>query len=57
MIDWKNMSNMEIRQKMDSMKYEYESLKNKISDIITQMDNLDNEYNKANKEIENRSKK
>ena len=56
MIEWSKMSNMEIRNKMESMKFEYESLKNKINNLITQMDKLDDEYVKANKELEKRSK-
>ena len=57
MIDWKNMGNIEIRQKMESMSLEYESIKNKINSLINQMDNLDIEYDKAKREIERRSKK
>lgn len=57
MIDWSNMSNTEIRRKMESMTLEYESIKNKINDFISQMDMMDIEYDKAKKEIERRSKK
>lgn len=57
MIDWSNMSNTEIRRKMESMTLEYESIKNKINDFISKMDMMDIEYDKAKKEIERRSKK
>ena len=57
MNKWEKMSNSEIRQRMESMTYEYESLKNKINKIISEMDYLDKEYNNANNEIEKRLKK
>lgn len=57
MNKWEKMSNSEIRQKMESMTYEYESLKNKINKIISEMDYLDKEYNDAHNEIEKRLKK
>lgn len=57
MIDWKNMSNMEIKMKMESMNLEYESVKNKINNLIGQLDVLDVEYDKAKKEMERRTKK
>lgn len=56
-MNWNNMSNMEIRQKMESMTLEYESIKNKINKLINELDILDIEYDKAKKEIEKRSKK
>lgn len=57
MNKWEKMSNSEIRQRMESMTYEYESLKNKINKIISEMDYLDKEYNDAHNEIEKRLKK
>ena len=51
------MSNNEIRMKMNSMEMEYEAIKNKISDLVSKLDSLDIEYNKARKEIEKRAKK
>ena len=57
MIEWKNIGNMEIRQKMESMSLEYEAIKNKINNLINQMDELDVEYNKAKNELERRTKK
>lgn len=56
MNDWKNMSNAEIRMKTASMEKEYEAIKNKINNLITELDNLDIEYNKAVKELNKRSK-
>lgn len=57
MNEWSNMSNMEIRQKMESMILEYESIKNKINKLINNLDKLDIEYDNAKKEIERRGKK
>lgn len=51
------MSNTDIRMKMSSMEEEYESIKNKINILFDKLDSLDNEYNKAQKEIEKRNKK
>ena len=55
-IKWDTMSNTDIRVKMSSMEMEYENIKNKINQLITDLDNLDIEYNKAQKELEKRSK-
>lgn len=57
MNDWANMSNNDIRMKMSSMEMEYESIKNKINKLVSELDSLDIEYNKAKKEILKRSKK
>lgn len=57
MADWSNLSNNEIRMKMNSMSLEYENLKNKINKLMSEMDNLDIEYDQARKELEKRSKK
>jgi hypothetical protein len=56
MIDWKNMSNAEIRMKIASMEQEYDAIKMKINNLITELDNIDVEYNNANKELNKRSK-
>ena len=55
-INWDTKSNTDIRVKMSSMEMEYESIKNKINQLITDLDKLDIEYNKAQKELEKRSK-
>lgn len=55
-MKWDTMSNTDIRVKMSSMEMEYENIKNKINQLITDLDNLDIEYNKAQKELEKRSK-
>lgn len=54
--DWNSMSNIEIRMKMDSIKMEYESTKNKVNKLLDVLDELNDEYNKANKVLEIRSK-
>ena len=56
-MNWNNMSNMEIKQKMESMVLEYESIKNKINKLINNLDKLDIDYDNAKKEIERRGKK
>lgn len=38
------------------MKMEYESIKNKINNLVSELDKLDIEYNNANKELNKRSK-
>ena len=54
--EWCNMSNTEIRIKMQAMEMEYESIKNRINKLIDKLDELDIDYNKGKKEIEKRSK-
>lgn len=56
MTDWQNMTNTDIRMRLQSMEYEYEAVKNKINNLINQLDDLDVEYNKGKKELEKRSK-
>jgi uncharacterized protein YlxW (UPF0749 family) len=55
-IDWKNMSNVDIRNKMNSMTNEYEYIKNEINKLISKLDSLDSEYNNAKKELNRRAK-
>lgn len=50
------MGNTEIRMKLSSLEEEYTSIKNKINNLLTKLDNLDIEYIKGKKELENRSK-
>lgn len=54
---WNEMSNTEIRMKMENMKMEYDAIKNQINRLLDKLDNLDNEYIKGYKELEKRSKK
>lgn len=57
MEKWNEMSNTEIRMKMENMKMEYNVIKNQINKLLDKLDNLDNEYIKGYKELEKRSKK
>jgi hypothetical protein len=57
MIDWSNMSNADIRNKMTSMSNEYEAIKNEINNLIGKLDILDNEYINAQKELDKRTTK
>ena len=51
------MTNTEIRLKMKNMEIEYESIKNKINSLFNELEKLDIQYNKAQKELEKRIKK
>ena len=42
---------------LSSMEMEYEAIKNKINSYFTELDNLDREYIRGKKELEERSKK
>jgi predicted nucleic acid-binding Zn-ribbon protein len=55
-MEWAKMTNIDIRMRMASMEMEYESIKNQINNLISKLDNLDNEYNNGRKELEKRSK-
>lgn len=57
MGEWSNMSNTEIRMKMQTMEMEYESIKNKINNLMDELEKLDVAYNKGKKELERRIKK
>jgi hypothetical protein len=54
---WEKMSNAEIRMKMSSMEMVYESIKNKINNLVSELDKLDIDYDNAQKELNKRSKK
>lgn len=56
-IDWKNLGNTEIKLKMKTLEEEYTATKNKINNLLDNLDRLDNEYIRGKKELENRSKK
>ena len=56
-IDWKNMGNAEIKLKIKTLEEEYTATKNKINNLLDNLDRLDNEYIRGKKELENRSKK
>ena len=51
------MSNTEIRMKMASMKDEYDAIKNKINNLFSKLDALDEEYIKGRRELEKRAKR
>lgn len=55
-MNWDTMSNSEIHIKLKSMESEYENIKNKINELINQLDNLDYQYNKGKLELKKRSK-
>ena len=56
-MNWSEMSNTDIRLKISTMKDEYEAVKNKINKLLNRLDELDMEYLKAQKELEERAKK
>lgn len=55
-IEYKNMSNNDIKLKMKSLENEYEGIKNKIFKLVEKMKELDYSYNEGKKELINRSK-
>lgn len=55
-IDYKSMSNNNIKLEMKSLENEYESIKNKIFKLVEKMKELDYLYNEGKKELMNRSK-
>lgn len=54
--DFEKMTNSEIRLRIKSMKDDYEVTKNKIAKLIYHLKELDEEYEKANNILTNRSK-
>lgn len=57
MKEWSKMTNTEIRMNLDSMKMEYEAIKNKINHLFNELDMLDNEYIRGQKVLEERTRK
>ena len=49
-IDWKNMTNNEIKLKKMSLENEYEATKAKITELEKHLDELDREYGRAENE-------
>lgn len=55
-IDWDKMSNRVIREKLDSLRHEHESLKQKMKSQIDYMKSLEIEYLKGNETLVKRQK-
>lgn len=55
-IKYDLMSNSELKIKMTEMENEYEVLKNKVSDILDRMEELDKSYDKVKKILNKRTK-
>ena len=55
-MDFKKMSNNDIKLEIKNLENEYEGIKNKIFKMIEKMKELDNLYHEAKKELTNRSK-
>ena len=55
-IDFKNMSNGDIKIEMKNLENKYESIKSQVLKFINEMKELDDEYIEAKKELINRSK-
>ena len=55
-IEWDNMSNANIREKLMSLHHEHESLKNKMNEMTDTMESLEIEYLHGNEVIIKRSK-
>lgn len=55
-IDFKNMSNGDIKIEMKNLENKYEGIKNQILKLFSEMKELDSEYIEGKKELINRSK-
>jgi uncharacterized coiled-coil DUF342 family protein len=55
-VDFKKMSNNDIKIEIKNLENEYEGIKNKIFKMIKRMKELDSLYHEAKKELINRSK-
>lgn len=55
-IDFKNMSNGDIKIEMKNLENKYEGIKNQILKLVSEMKELDTEYIEGKKELINRSK-
>jgi hypothetical protein len=55
-IDFKNMSNGDIKLEMRNLENKYESIKNQVLKLIEEMKYLDASYIEGKKELNNRSK-
>ena len=53
---YKNMTNNEINIEMINLENKYKNCQNKIRDMISEMKKLDDEYNEARNELNNRKK-
>lgn len=53
-IDCKKASNSELRLYQETLKNEYEVIKQQIQDMFKKLDELDVEYNKVENELNNR---
>lgn len=56
-IDWKKLTTPEIKIKQMVMSQEYDSIKLQISKLLSQLSDMDEEYNKANNELQKRNGK
>jgi predicted nucleic acid-binding Zn-ribbon protein len=55
-IDFKSMSNNDIKLELKNLENEYEGIKNKIFKLVERMKELDNLFIEGKKELNNRSK-
>ena len=55
-IIWENMSNSNIRVRLESLRYEHESIKSKIDTLIGEMKNIEMEYLTGNETLIKRHK-
>ena len=55
-IIWENMTNSNIRVRLESLRYEHESIKSKIDTLIGEMKNIEMEYLTGNETLIKRHK-
>ena len=54
-IDWMKLTTPEIKLKKLTMEREYDSIKNEINKLLSKLSDLDDEYNRADKELQKRN--
>ena len=55
-IEWDNMSNSNIRSKLESLRHEHTTIKNKIDSLIESMNSIEVEYLNGNETLIKRHK-
>ena len=53
-IDWRTLTTPEIKIKKLTMERDYDSIKNKINKLLSDLSDLDDEYNRADRELQKR---
>jgi ATP-dependent exoDNAse (exonuclease V) alpha subunit len=54
-IEWEKLTTPEIKLKKISLEREYDSIKNEINKLLSKLSDLDEEYIRADKELQKRN--